>query len=363
MLELADFSYPLPQALIAQKPSAERDHCRLLVYHRDTQKIYHHIFSDLPEILSQKSGQLVFVRNNSRVIPARLFGHKTSGGLVEIFLTRQLQSTAKQQIWECLTKPGLKPGQIVEFTNSDITLTCRESAPGYTRQLVFQATPNAFRQLIDTQGKTPIPPYIQSLLNEKQLRTAYQTIYARQPGSVAAPTAGLHFTPALIQKLEDAGFPFIDVTLHVGLGTFLAVKENDVRRHQMHREYYSIDQKNLQKLRQAHQSGKKILAIGTTSARVLETIANKLDDTATTLSGETDIFLYPPAKFHLVDHLLTNFHLPRSTLLMLVAAFTSQPNCDSEFHSWRTSPLGKAYEIAIAERYRFFSFGDAMLIL
>ncbi len=391
MLTLKDFTYQLPRELIAHEPETVRDHCRLLVFNRQNGHWSHHRFDELPSLLSGLEEEIVLVRNNSKVIPARLQAKKASGGQVEVFLVRQLDSQAQTQTWQCLTKPGLKVGQSLIFPNSAITAKCAEITE-YSRRLIFQATPTAFNHFVDTYGHTPIPPYIHTHLPEAQLREVYQTTYAQTSGSVAAPTAGLHFTPQLMNTLEKCGFSFIDVTLHVSLGTFLGVKTNNLTEHHMHTESYSIDVPNMRKLAHALTTNQKILAIGTTATRTLESLYSRIicgnkpcpniDQSPThdlnyyrKLCGEklaqfpqpfvaeTDIFLYPPVRFHLTDHLITNFHLTESTLLMLVAAFTSQPNCNLTFTNWLSSPLGTAYQDAIAHKYRFFSFGDAMLIL
>ena len=363
MYKLADFSYQLPPDLIAHAPSSQRDHCRLLVFRRATGTWSHHYFYELPQILQELAVDLVLVRNNSRVIPARIWGQKTTGGRVEVLLTRQLASDAHQQTWSVISRPGLKTGQSLTFPPSSLTAVCRSADTGYERTLAFQATFREFTQFLQEYGQTPIPPYIHSPASERQLRVDYQTVYASVPGSVAAPTAGLHFTPELTQILQEKGVEFIDVTLHVGLGTFLTVKTDDIRQHHMHTEYYSIDETNLARLRAARRRGAHLLAIGTTATRTLESVADQLDSPATNLSGDTNIFLYPPARFRLTDHLLTNFHLSESTLLMLVSAFASAPPSYHHFHDFASSPLGHAYQDAIANRYRFFSFGDAMLII
>ena len=363
MLTLQDFSYTLPPELIAQKPLVKRDQSRLLVFSRANSRWRHQHFHQLPQILQDTREKYLIVRNNSQVIPARLTGNKVTGGKVEVFLVHQRQSTAAKQVWECLTKPGLKPDQTVIFAEQNITAVCRKIVDDYTRLIEFQTDPTSFQHFLRQNGQTPIPPYIKSSLPEKKLRQVYQTVYAQKPGSVAAPTAGLHFTKELEQELLAHGHQFADVTLHVSLGTFLGVKCDNIQDHQMHAESFEVNQESLNSIRSAVKMRRKILAVGTTATRVLESIAPTLATNSKTITGETSIFIHPPQKFQLVDALITNFHLPQSTLLMLIAAFTSQPNGSETFQTWTKSPIGQAYQEAIAQKYRFFSFGDAMLII
>ncbi len=405
-LSTQDFNYHLPPELIAQKPAEPRDHSRLLTFDSQLGKITSttHHFYDLPQILKEKPEKFILVRNDSRVIPARIFGQKTSGGRVEVLLTRPLSrhhsSTTGTETWECLTRPGLQPGHQLTFPDSPLTATCL-SASGYTRQLEFHFPllhhhqPMTFHAWLDKIGLTPLPPYIQSHQSESELRQLYQTIYAQTPGSVAAPTAGLHFTPQLDQKLQAAGIEIATVTLHVGLGTFLPVKTATVTDHQMHSEEFTLSSATATQLNQAKAQGKHILAVGTTTIRVLESCAlpnpnlppSSLTNPISTSSlpsstsptptqtfaspppfllqpqtGSTDIFIYPPYRFKFVDHLLTNFHLPESTLLMLISALTSAPNTPHPFTTFASSPIGQAYQTAIQNHFHFFSFGDALLI-
>lgn len=403
MTNLKQFHYELPADLIAQQPTTPRDHCRLLVFDR-TQGVWsHHFFYELPSILTTHHLQVSFVRNDSRVIPARLFARKPTGGKVEILLTRPLRSTADQQTWQCLTKPALKVNQQVFFLQNEFTATCSRIIDDYSREITFPYSLTDFTQFVQEYGHTPIPPYIHSSLSEDILRREYQTIYAHEAGSVAAPTAGLHFTAQLTQELIAAGHNFIDVTLHVGLGTFLGVKTDDLTQHHMHAESYHISPDQLRHLANAITHGRPLLAVGTTATRVLESIYSRILcdnnnnhlspletnnsrnycgknsssplphcrhhhlrpdlDFTQPLSGDTSIFIYPPYQFQLTDHLITNFHLPESTLLMLVSAFAAFPNTSYHFQDWISSPLGQAYAAAIAQQYRFFSFGDAMLII
>ena len=363
MLTLKDFDYQLPPSLIAHQPLRHRDHSRLLFFNRLTQTWSHHHFYDLPQLLQATQKKYVFVRNNSQVIPARLHGYKKTLGKVEVFLIKQIKNQDHYQIWECLTKPGLKNNQVINFPQFQIQAQCLNYQGEYTRQLKFNCSLEKFHQMLNTIGQTPIPPYIKSTLNEETLRQVYQTTYASQPGSVAAPTAGLHFTADLTQKLTNLGYDFIDLTLHVSLGTFLGVKCNNIEKHQMHSEKYEINSLAAEKIQSAIKMQKKIIDIGTTSTRVLETIAHHQKENFQAHAGETSIYLYPPKKFKLTSGLITNFHLPQSTLLMLVAAFTHHPNASPIFQTWSQSSIGAAYQAAISQQYRFFSFGDAMLIL
>lgn len=373
MTTLKQFTYTLPPALIANEPAEPRDHSRLLVFDRTRGTWSHHYFYDLPQILAALPHPVTFVRNNSRVIPARLYARKPTGAHVEVLLTRCVRSTPTEQVWSCITKPGLKPSQVLLFPPSSYQAVCTSISDHYCREITFPYSQKDFMQFVREYGHTPIPPYIHTDIKEPRLRTIYQTIYARTAGSVAAPTAGLHFTQRLTHELAAAGHEFIDVTLHVGLGTFLSVKTNDLSQHHMHTEQYVVEPKAIRALIDAVANKRPLLAVGTTSTRVLESIYPRIfgDDSlprpdldlTQPLTGETNIFIYPPYRFRLTQHLITNFHLPESTLLMLVSAFTSDPQSSSQFTSWGESPLGQAYQDAIAKQYRFFSFGDAMLIL
>lgn len=358
MLTLDQFDYHLPEGLIAQHPAEPRDHSRLLVLNKETQSIEHTYFFDLPQLLDENT---VIVRNNTKVIPARLLGNKTTGGHVELLLNQRQRIGEKGEIWEVLTKPGLKVGQRVTFENSYLSATCIE-VTGYTRIIEFnQQAETLFQSLYDI-GHTPIPPYIEwENEDERQLRELYQTSYAKIEGSAAAPTAGLHFTPQIDKQLKDKGIQIEEVTLHVGLGTFLPVKDADITTHHMHSEYFEVSERTASNLNQAKAAGKKILAIGTTSMRTIESAVNEAGQLIAQ-ARETDIYIYPPYQFRFVDQLITNFHLPKSTLLMLVSAFVSQPNTTHSFSNFLSTPVGKAYLEAIAKKYRFFSFGDAMLI-
>lgn len=358
MFKLSDFSYSLPPALIAQKPIEPRDHSRLLVLDRETGAISHHHFYDLPTLLGPND---VIVRNNTKVIPARIIGHKKTGGAVELLLTKAISSNSKGEIWECLTKPGLKVGQTLLFSESDLTATCIE-VTNYTRIIQFNQKHLELMISLDHIGQTPLPPYIEwQASDEQSLRQRYQTVFAQYEGSVAAPTAGLHFTPEVDAALKNKGVQIEEVTLHVGLGTFLPVKTDDITQHAMHKEWYELKPEVAERLNAAKAAGKRIIAVGTTTCRVLETCSNELGHLKPGL-GETSIFIYPPYQFKFLDGLITNFHLSESTLLMLVSALVSQPNTSHVFQNFEKCIIGRAYQEAIKKKYRFYSFGDGMLI-
>ncbi len=339
-MQLADFDYLLPEELIAQHPADIRDHSRLLVLNRADGAITHRHFYDLLEYLVP-GDTLVF--NDTRVIPARLVGAKTdTGGKVEVFLLNRLTDDT----WETLVKPGrkLRPGAVVTFGDdlSGEILSVTDFG-GRVVRFVFKGI---FEEVLDRLGETPLPPYIHAKLVEKE---RYQTVYSRERGSAAAPTAGLHFTDNLLQSLTKKSVNLAFLTLHVGLGTFRPVSVADIATHKMHREYYSVPPAVADIVNQTKERGGRVIAVGTTSVRTLETAS--VDGRLTAGSGWTDIFIYPGYRFQMVDALITNFHLPKSTLLMLVSALAG-----------RESILA-AYREAVAERYRFFSFGDAMFII
>jgi len=370
-LATADFDYTLPPELIAQKPTEPRDHSKLLVLDRQTGEITHSHFYDLADFLD--AGDVV-VRNNSKVIPARLFGFKSTGGKVEILLNRLTGQDAQTTTWECLTRPGLKPGQVVSFENSLLTASCVSSEAEQqelTRKIQFSMPFSGLMNELEKIGSTPLPPYIDAAeMKVDEIKEKYQTTYAKFEGSVAAPTAGLHFTEAVEKKLRDKGVEIFEVTLHVGLGTFAPVKSDDISDHKMHEEIFELREDVAAALNSAKAAGRKIVAIGTTTIRVLETCAaevNKNEKNKNTPQlrpkiGSTSIFIYPPYLFKFVDALITNFHLPKSTLLILISALVSFPNTKHHFLSFAGSVVGRAYITAIAKKYRFFSFGDSMLI-
>ncbi|VBB06056.1 s-adenosylmethionine:trna ribosyltransferase-isomerase quea [Lucifera butyrica] len=339
-MQLSDFDYFLPQDLIAQRPCEPRDHSRLLVLDRQTGRIEHKSFYNLKQYLLP-GDTLVF--NDTRVIPARLIGSRLdSGGKVEVFLLNRHSGNE----WETLVKPGKKarPGTVVQFSEE---LSCEIlAATDYGGRIVRFVFEGIFEEILDRLGETPLPPYIKEKLSDKE---RYQTVYARERGSAAAPTAGLHFTRELMQELATQGINLAFITLHVGLGTFRPVKVADIEQHVMHKEYYSVSAQTAALINETRQKGRKVIAVGTTAVRTLETAGSS--GTLESKSGWTDIFIYPGYPFKIVDRMITNFHLPQSTLLMLVSAFAG-----------RDAVLA-AYEEAVRQKYRFFSFGDAMLIL
>lgn len=364
-LQKTDFTYKLPNALIAQSPIEPRDTSKLLILNRENGKITHSNFRVLPSILQKGD---ILVRNSSKVIKARLFGYKVpTGGRIEILLNKLMESSTDQSIWECVVKPGISVGQQLEFGNEKLTAVCMGmSEDGYTRIIDFRVPLREFYARIDEIGETPLPPYIEKKTEKDITEKQYQTAYAREPGSVAAPTAGLHFTPQLDAVLAEKGISIVDVTLHVGLGTFLPVKSKSIADHVMHAEQFTLNDKTAQFLNEAKRAGRRIIAVGTTTCRVLETCAEITIDGSVELkpqTADTAIFIYPPYRFKYIDGLITNFHLPESTLLMLISAFVSAPNTSHTFTSFAQSTVGKAYKEAITNDYRFFSFGDAMIIV
>lgn len=340
-MKTSDFYYDLPEELIAQHPVEPRDASRLLVYDRKTETITHKHFYDLPEYLGEND---VLVRNNTKVIPARIYGiSDETGAKVEFLLYKRLDLNE----WKTLCKPAKKAKIGYRFTFGN-ALACTVTGAGEMgeRTVRFEYE-GAFEARLSEVGQTPLPPYIHEKLKDG---SRYQTVYAKYDGSCAAPTAGLHFTPELMDKLTAKGVGVIDVLLHVGLGTFRPVQVDDIKDHKMHSEYWQITEEAAKALNEAKMQKKRIICVGTTSVRVLESAA-KEDGTFEAGHGETSIFIYPPYRFKAVDALITNFHLPESTLIMLVSALCG-----------REQTL-RVYNEAVKERYRFFSFGDAMLIL
>ncbi len=336
-MKLSDFDYSLPEHLIAQQPLHERDQARLMVIHRKKKTVSHDVFQNLNRYLPAGSA---LVLNNSRVIPARLLGRKArSGGGVEIFL---LKKGMELQTFEVLMRPmqKIKQGDLIEFEGTDLKAEILDKE----RRIVRFNTKDVLKALTDA-GHIPLPPYIKRP-DTLEDRTYYQTVYARHSGSVAAPTAGLHFTKPLIQALKAEGHPFFEVMLHVNYATFKPVEEEDITQHQMHQEQYSVSPSVWERLVAAQADGKKIVAVGTTSCRTIETIARTGN-----LKGTTDLYIYPGCRFQTTDVLITNFHLPRSSLLMLVYAFGGM------------ELMRQAYQEAIDQAYRFYSYGDAMIIL
>ena len=336
----SDFYFDLPEELIAQTPIPERDHSRLLVLDRETGGIEHRHFYDLPSYLHEGD---CLVINDSRVLPARLLGCRSSGGGVELVLLRDLGEGR----WECLSRPGRKtrPGTELIFGNGELKATVLEVAEGGNRIVQFRYE-GIFLEVLERLGKMPLPPYIKEELQDAE---RYQTVYSRELGSAAAPTAGLHFTQALLDQIRAKGVKICTVTLHVGLGTFRPVKEDEIEDHEMHSEFCIIPEETARTVTETKKNGGRVIAVGTTSCRTLESFS-KEDGTLEASSGWTNIFIYPGYRFKCVDALVTNFHLPESTLIMLVSALAG-----------RESVLN-AYRLAVEERYRFFSFGDAMFI-
>ncbi len=341
MLKTEDFDYFLPEELIAQTPIEPRDASRLLVYDKNADKVYHEHFYDIKKYL--KKGD-VLVRNNTKVLPARLFAYTSHGGKVEVLLLKRFDLTE----WEVLVKPGKKARVGAELViNDELSLTVIGNiAETGSRRVKFKFN-GVFEDIISRVGEMPLPPYIKEKLKDKD---RYQTVYAEVDGSAAAPTAGLHFTDKLLAEIKDMGVEIVDVLLHVGLGTFRPVKTDDLTNHHMHSEYYEISEKAANAINAAKKEGRRIIAVGTTSVRTLESAADE-NGFVKPVKANTEIFIYPPYKFKCVDALITNFHLPKSTLIMLVSALCSREK------------ILDLYKTAVNEKYRFFSFGDACFIL
>lgn len=340
MLKTSDFYYDLPEELIAQTPVEPRDSSRMLVYERKTDTVEHKIFRDIENIFTEND---LLVVNNTKVYPARIYAKTEFGGKMEILLLKRINLTD----WEVLVKPGKKARIGARFKVSDeLFFEVIDNAEGGGRIIRFTFD-GVFEDVLNRVGEMPLPPYIHEKLKDG---SRYQTVYCKDEGSAAAPTAGLHFTKELIERLKAKGVGFAEVTLNVGLGTFRPVKVDDIEKHEMHSEYYSIDEANAEKINAAKRAGKRIVAVGTTSVRTLESVADE-NGMIKACHGNTNIFIYPPYKFKCVDALITNFHLPESTLVMLVSAFMGRE---------KTLSL---YELAVKEKYRFFSFGDCMLVL
>ena len=339
-MKKTDFYFDLPEELIAQTPIPERDHSRLLVLDRDTGRIEHRHFYDLPEYLHEGD---CLVLNDSRVLPARLLGRRSSGSGVELVLLRDLGEGK----WECLSRPGrkTKPGTELIFGEGELKATVLEVAEGGNRIVQFHYE-GIFLEVLERLGKMPLPPYIKEELQDAE---RYQTVYSRELGSAAAPTAGLHFTEELLARIREKGVKVCAVTLHVGLGTFRPVKEDEIEDHEMHSEFCIIPEETARIVTETKKNGSRVVAVGTTSCRTLESFALE-DGTLKAASGWTNIFIYPGYRFKCVDALVTNFHLPESTLIMLVSALAGREK------------ILNAYRTAVEERYRFFSFGDAMFI-
>ena len=336
----SDFYYDLPEELIAQDPLEDRSSSRLMVLDKNTGEIRHQIFKDIVSYL--KPGDCLVI-NNTKVIPARLFGAKEgTDAKIEVLLLKRHEN----DVWETLVKPGkkCKPGTKISFGDGLLIGEVMDIVEEGNRLIKFHYE-GIFEEILDQLGQMPLPPYITHQLQDKN---RYQTVYAKHDGSAAAPTAGLHFTPELMQQVRDMGVEIAEVTLHVGLGTFRPVKEDNVLNHHMHSEFYQVEPEEAEKINNAKKNGNRVICVGTTSCRTVESVATLGE--IQECSGDTDIFIYPGYKFKCMDALITNFHLPESTLIMLVSAFAGYDN------------TFKAYNTAVKEKYRFFSFGDAMFI-
>ena len=339
-MNLTEFYYDLPEELIAQVPIQKRDESRLMVLDRNNKTIEHKIFKDIIEYL--KPGDCL-VRNNTKVIPARIYGKKETGANVEFLLLNNIEG----DVWEAIVRPGnkLHVGTKVTFGEGILNAEILDVMEGGTRKIKFTYN-GIFNEILDQIGLMPLPPYIHEELKEKD---RYQTVYAKYQGSAAAPTAGLHFTEELLEKIREKGVEIANVTLHVGIGTFRPVKVEKIEEHHMHSEHYYIKKEDAEKINNAKKNGGRIISVGTTSCRVLESIADE-NGFVKEIEGDTSIFIYPGYKFKCIDALITNFHLPESTLLMLVSALAGKDY------------IMKAYKEAVEQKYRFFSFGDAMFI-
>jgi len=340
-MKTSDFYFDLPEELIAQVPIKERDRSRLLILDKETGKIQHRIFKDILNYLNKGD---CLVLNDTRVIPARLFGVKDTGANVEFLLLKRIDKDR----WQTLVKPGkrAKKGSIFTFGNGELKGEIIDLAEEGTRIIEFSYE-GIFEEVLDRLGNMPLPPYITESLDDKE---RYQTVYSKHKGSAAAPTAGLHFTEELLDEIRNKGIKIAYITLHVGLGTFRPVKTENIKEHKMHSEFYMVSKDAAGTINRTKLEGGKIIAVGTTATRTLESVAND-DGLVQAGNGWTDIFIYPGYKFKVIDSLLTNFHLPESTLIMLVSAIAGREN------------ILNAYKCAVKEKYRFFSFGDAMLII
>lgn len=340
-MKVKDFYFDLPKELIAQHPLKKRDESRLMVLNKKSGEVEHKVFKDIIEYLNPGD---CLVLNDTRVMPARLYGAKEgSGGKMEFLLLNRNEN----DIWETLVKPGKrgKAGAKFVFGNGELKAEVVEVLDNGNRKVKFYYD-GIFEEVLDRLGEMPLPPYIEEKLEDRE---RYQTVYSKEVGSAAAPTAGLHFTDELLQAIKKKGINIAFVTLHVGLGTFRPVKAEEIQDHEMHSEYYILDKENAEIINNAKRSGKRVIAVGTTSNRTLESIANE-EGQVKEQSGYTSIFIYPGYKFKIVDAIITNFHLPESTLIMLISAFSTR------------EIVMNAYKIAVENKYRFFSFGDAMFI-
>ena len=341
-MKLTDFDFKLPKELIAQYPAEKRDHSRLLVLHRDTGELEHRKFFDIIEYLNPEDALVI---NQTKVFPARLFGiNQKNGNKAEVFLLRNLEDN----LWEVLLKPRKKimPGSIINFNQGSLSceILNESNTEGDLARFDYKGD---FFELLERIGNTPLPPYIKREADLKD-RERYQTVYARERGAVAAPTAGLHFTPELLEKIKEKGIEVIPITLHIGWGTFRPIRASNFEEHKMEEEYFEISNQSFEKINSVRNSGGKVFAVGTSAVRALETVFANNNGSH---KGWTRKFIYPPYDFRIVDGMITNFHLPKSTLVLLVSAFAGK------------ELILKAYQEAIKEKYRFYSYGDAMLIL
>ena len=341
-MKVSDFNYELPEHLIAQHPYDKRDEARLMVLDKENQKIEHKVFKDVIDYLNPGD---CLVINNTKVIPARLYGKKDTGANVEFLLLKRIEGDT----WEAMVRPGnkLRPGATVLFGDGLLKAEVLEVLEGGNRKVKFEYK-GIFNEILDQIGLMPLPPYITEATREDNKK--YQTVYAKYDGSAAAPTAGLHFTEELLEKIKAKGIEVANVTLHVGIGTFRPVKVENVEEHEMHSEHYYIKQEDVDKINNAKKYGNRVISVGTTSCRVLDSVADE-NGMMREVEGDTSIFIYPGYKFKCIDSLITNFHLPESTLIMLVSTLAGR-----DF-------IMNAYEEAVKEEYKFFSFGDAMIIL
>ncbi|GKX66031.1 tRNA preQ1(34) S-adenosylmethionine ribosyltransferase-isomerase QueA [Inconstantimicrobium mannanitabidum] len=341
-MDVKDFDFYLPEELIAQHPLEQRDSSRLMVLNKETGEITHKVFHDVIDYLNPGD---TLVLNNTRVLPARLIGEKEeSGGKIEFLLLKRID----KDTWECLAKPGKKAKVGARFSFGDGILIAEVTAIGEEGNRIIRFSyEGIFEEILDRLGQMPLPPYIHERLEDKE---RYQTVYSKEEGSAAAPTAGLHFTKELLKRIEEKGINVVYLTLHVGLGTFRPVKADTIEEHHMHSEYYHLSKESADIINATKQRGNKVVSVGTTSTRTLESIADDNGEVREQ-SGWTDIFIYPGYKYKVVDALITNFHLPESTLIMLVSALAGRDH------------VLNAYNTAVKEKYRFFSFGDAMFIV
>ena len=358
------FDYSLPKDLIANSQASPRDHSRLMIIDRKTGKINHRKFYDIESFLKPDD---VLVLNKTKVFPARIYAQKvilqqglgdSAGGKVELLFLEEI----RPGIWSTLTHPGVKPNTNIFLGKYLLNVVGHE---GITAIIDTHLGKIKMLELLRKYGHTPLPPYINSGETEQELRKEYQTVYAKSTGSVAAPTAGFHFTNSLLKKIKSKGVRIEYVTLHVGLGTFAPIKSENIEDHPIHVEHFELEKGTAERLNQARKAGKRIISVGTTTVRVLETCVKEKTGIYQLVpqKGSTNIFIYPPYKFKFTDALITNFHLPKSTLIALVSSFVSYPNTGHKFESFKSSIVGKAYQEAIKENYRFYSFGDSSLII